>query len=1306
VTEYSDKGDELERAKWSMNNAPKQPAPKATESKPSLLKASGPMKLVRREVDAAAGPSSSSAPKPNPRTGGSSRWKFDDDSSASDDDQGSEDESGSSGRSTVYMSDHFDHARTLEASFDAFIDGLPKSVADCLTEEVATCAGDERLERMRELMHANRPQPATEPSDSPDAPPASRAAVPALPATTATPEVSSAAAFGPGTRVRIHSLQARPEHNGKFAQVLGPQGSDRVQVRLEDGSHEMALKPANLEAANLEAFVAPSGLSKKQRKKAKEQARKQVKGQGQTAAASSRIAELMQIVDVPIAEAASGQMAIKIDPSLSGLSLSDGKLLLNSIVANKSSWNADRCLRAMELALQATERHVAKYLKDTDFARQLVSAAADSMPPLLMALVRRGFALTMKALNSLCVPEYVMGLRFMIVGKLDVGAPPQARDWYLADALAFDSAQREEESVQALIRCAEVLVEQRAQDTCLETLRMLISKLPFASCRCWSSKGRLVLGVATPIFRADLPDAANLLSRHLMRNDINPLHLAVRYGSRSVLRLLLEGIPPDEVPFGPALQIVLESKECTEPVGILEMLINANMHISGDDYEWTSLLDPHRHDDSLCALLVTSCAPRRHDALLLQFQLACAIAKLDVKSFTSHLEPLGEVLRELESSHGVSTLSKRIYPVLANQLDTLVSEEATSLLAALLVSSCSVSALRVQNEETLLHRAAALDRPKAARMMLEKGVSPQMTTASGDTVVHVAVRGNSVAFLEEVLRGSYRLVAKECLTVRNGNGHTPILCLDTAKKSASATRAKAVRRLLEEAARGGGTGHGTARSPKKAPGAAADATAKMQTVKAPQSQENTDHDAPSSEASTPPGSSLLALHKALTSESEQEARTQLRERLLRARLQSVHPSKASGKELPAKQPSKQPSGELPPGEQPSGKLPLQQPETLREPSLQDAGPSSSLPDASGASPEVESNDNVLPAPGGEQNNELVAVAAQLGAGATDDDDQEEPFKFEECAWRVVIVRQAAKQLSSLGPDDCRAALSKLHTLAQGYWHGSTVAKKLVSHVAGARLSLYESKFLKGARIIWEVGIDFAPKVKMYTQTIRVWAVERTHDGAAKAITYVANVYRRGLESVTKSTLRPTTGGNRKELQAPRVHRAHGSELTLPVYYQRLPENLIYVPLESLETLEQLEAEAAAAEGSESDPDDAERAQREQIRYPPAVAQEGAFNLVKFYGLERSLVRAVLSQTFTEKLEFPFLPDEAEHLIIAMSEHKSILLVGRSGTGKTTIVVQRLWLHYQHNYEQRLSSANAETPVLHQLFVTANPCGPA
>ena len=54
----------------------------------------------------------------------------------------------------------------------------------------------------------------------------------------------------------------------------------------------------------------------------------------------------------------------------------------------------------------------------------------------------------------------------------------------------------------------------------------------------------------------------------------------------------------------------------------------------------------------------------------------------------------------------------------------------------------------------------------------------------------------------------------------------------------------------------------------------------------------------------------------------------------------------------------------------------------------------------------------------------------------------------------------------------------------------------------------------------------------------------------------------------------------------------------------------------------------------------------------------------------------------------------------MEAHRSILLIGRSGTGKTTIVVQRLWHNFKRNHDHAVSVPDA--PRLHQLFVTANP----
>jgi len=290
--------------------------------------------------------------------------------------------------------------------------------------------------------------------------------------------------------------------------------------------------------------------------------------------------------------------------------------------------------------------------------------------------------------------------------------------------------------------------------------------------------------------------------------------------------------------------------------------------------------------------------------------------------------------------------------------------------------------------------------------------------------------------------------------------------------------------------------------------------------------------------------------------------------------------------------------------------------------------------------------------------------------------------FEDLPWRVLIVRSAAKDLSALDVQAKQAALAALVRIASGVWSGHSV-----KHLSGSgipkHLSLYESKFSKGSRIIWSVGIDFIPLVRLYQQTIRVWAVDLSHDVAQRSIERVCAIHRRGLSSVISRKLRA------------RVHRVAGSELVLPKSYEVAPEGVISIS----EAEEQLSARSRGGDEGQSSPlDDAsapefENGEEYVRRFPPAVEQEDAYNLVKFYSLDRSLIYNIVAATFSDKLEFPFLPDEVEHLIISLSERRSVLLIGRSGTGKTTIVVQRMWLKYRLCMEQLLLSLDRSEKTL-------------
>jgi len=119
--------------------------------------------------------------------------------------------------------------------------------------------------------------------------------------------------------------------------------------------------------------------------------------------------------------------------------------------------------------------------------------------------------------------------------------------------------------------------------------------------------------------------------------------------------------------------------------------------------------------------------------------------------------------------------------------------------------------------------------------------------------------------------------------------------------------------------------------------------------------------------------------------------------------------------------------------------------------------------------------------------------------------------------------------------------------------------------------------------------------------------------------------------------------------------------------------------------------------------------------------EESFLLMKFYSLSSVVVSHLLSDRNSNELELPFEVSDEEQDIILFS--KSTFVLGRSGTGKTTVLTMKLFrkeeLHHaalEHTYgiksvevpclsyekEYKDSSTLNDRPVLHQLFVTVSP----
>lgn len=97
-------------------------------------------------------------------------------------------------------------------------------------------------------------------------------------------------------------------------------------------------------------------------------------------------------------------------------------------------------------------------------------------------------------------------------------------------------------------------------------------------------------------------------------------------------------------------------------------------------------------------------------------------------------------------------------------------------------------------------------------------------------------------------------------------------------------------------------------------------------------------------------------------------------------------------------------------------------------------------------------------------------------------------------------------------------------------------------------------------------------------------------------------------------------------------------------------------------------------------------------YHPASHDPRQFTLLKFYELNKGAIKMLLDSQ-DDAIDLPFTPGPKEHEIINYQSKESILLMGRSGTGKTTCLVFRMWAQWIS------SSESCDRP--RQVFLTKN-----
>ena len=276
-------------------------------------------------------------------------------------------------------------------------------------------------------------------------------------------------------------------------------------------------------------------------------------------------------------------------------------------------------------------------------------------------------------------------------------------------------------------------------------------------------------------------------------------------------------------------------------------------------------------------------------------------------------------------------------------------------------------------------------------------------------------------------------------------------------------------------------------------------------------------------------------------------------------------------------------------------------------------------------------------------------------------------RFDDLPWEVECPEKVVKFFKDKTNPAwlCELAVQRIETLASGEWRERN-CKKIASK---PRLQLYETRLTRSASLVWEVVVQFSPRctnkvileglsstisaaprvIHVYSEVIRIWDVVSDRDQLSHCIRHIEKSHDRGREAAIKIPL---------VSEASAQSRSSG---------ERLPKMFLLgsdLPDESKST----------------------KSVAKQLQFVPAGStKEDEYYVVTFYSFSTALIKSMLEGKDARR-DFPFKEWPREHDIINMPYDKeSILLLGRSGTGKTTCCLYRLWNQFQSYWNVAISS---------------------
>ncbi|NWR71388.1 TRNK1 protein, partial [Centropus unirufus] len=278
-------------------------------------------------------------------------------------------------------------------------------------------------------------------------------------------------------------------------------------------------------------------------------------------------------------------------------------------------------------------------------------------------------------------------------------------------------------------------------------------------------------------------------------------------------------------------------------------------------------------------------------------------------------------------------------------------------------------------------------------------------------------------------------------------------------------------------------------------------------------------------------------------------------------------------------------------------------------------------------------------------------------------------EFDNMTWEIECTPEMLKTLGSKAvPHYLKTrTIMTIKRLGNGEW--TKGLQKPLKHLT-ADIQLYEAKLGKGARMLWELAIDFSPRCsespekimeteqtkslpersgRVYTEIIRIWAIVLDHCKLNRVLENICISYNRGLSCILRKKLKGINEG----------HQNHNVTTQ-----KRVPR--CYVEDSEAEKLK----ENAVLE-----------------YFPPASAAELEYNILKFHSFSTNMALNIINDVHSS-VDYPFRVGELEYAVIDLNPKpmEPIILIGRSGTGKTTCCLYRLWKKF-YSYWEKSTLAN-------------------